>query len=90
MRSTTLHVEQATSPPVLLLTEVASLCGVTRDRVIAWCIAEVDPLPHRRIGIKRRVVLPDELSVWAAKRSMLLLGDPAAVARPWPRKGADE
>jgi excisionase family DNA binding protein len=74
--------------PILTVDEVADVCGVSRQAVHRWLVDEVAPLPSMRIGGGRRVIKPADLAEYAQGRSMMLLGDPHALAKPWPRPDA--
>lgn len=71
--------------PILTLDEVAGLCGVATVSVRRWLAADATPLPSQWLGRSMRVVRPEALVRWAEERSMILLGDPHEVAKPWPR-----
>ena len=75
------------SDPVLTIEEVADLCGVSRRTVDRWVATDGDDrLESMLIGLgATRIVRPEVLAEFAEQRTMLLMGDPHKVARPWPR-----
>lgn len=74
-----------TSPPLLTIREAAEVLGVTTATVNRWAAQDDDPLPSKRLGL-RRVIFPEDLRRWAEARDFIFIADPAEVARPWPRR----
>lgn len=80
---------QPQTQPILTISEVARVAGVTRNTIHRWLEQDADPLKSHMIGKGRRVVYPEDLRTWAASRGMLLTCDPSSLARPWPREATE-
>lgn len=74
---------------MLTIEEVAKVCGVARRTVDRWTAGD-RPLKTYTIGQRLLVVLPADLVAFATACGMLLVSDPHAAARPWPRAQAQD
>ena len=79
--------DMANPIPILTVEDVARVLGLGVSAVRKHLVGD-DPIPSKRLGALRRVVLPNDLRAWADRREMMLVLDPDDVARPWPREVA--